>query len=115
MCLLLLAVTWLPVLGLHLSKSSLGAEGTGTVIALFAPGTAQKTLFRQVSEARGSIVKPVSWFPGMWVVMSREPGFAGRMKEGGAWGVYSPDLLSARALLDCMTFEDPADSGQPAG
>lgn len=115
MCLILLAVTWLPVFGIHLSKTSLNPEDTGTVVAMFAPGTAQKDLFRRVIEARGSIVRPVSWLPGTWVVMSREPGFAGRMQQAGAWGVYAPELLSARALLDCISVEKPAASGRPAG
>ena len=50
-----------------------------------------------------------------WVARSLEPGFVGRLKERGAWGVYSTDLLSARALLSCSGIvSPPAEPSRPA-
>ena len=116
MCLLLLVLlTWTPVFGIHLYKMSLAGPGTGTVLVVFSPALDTRELFRSVADAKGSLVRPVPWFPRMWVARSPEPGFVGRLKERGAWGVYSPDLLSARALLSCSGIvSPPADPSRPA-
>ena len=115
-CLLLLvAVTWTPVFGIHLYKMSLADPGTGTVVVVFSPALDTRELFRNVADAGGSLVRPVPWFPRMWVARSLEPGFVGRLRERGAWGVYSTDLLSARALLSCSGIvSPPADPLRPA-
>ncbi len=115
-CLLLLvAVTWTPVFGIHLYKMSLADPGTGTVVVVFPPALDARGLFRSVADAGGSLVRPVPWFPRMWVARSLEPGFVGRLRERGAWGVYSTDLLSARALLSCSGIvSPPAEPSRPA-
>ena len=113
--LLLVAVTWTPVFGIHLYKMSLADPGTGTVVVVFSPALGARELFRSVADAGGSLVRPVPWFPRMWVARSLEPGFVGRLRERGAWGVYSTDLLSARALLSCSGIvSPPAEPSRPA-
>ncbi|MGB5080445.1 MAG: hypothetical protein WBO23_06855 [Burkholderiales bacterium] len=113
-CLLLLAVTWMPVFGVHLYRTSLADRATGTVVVVFPPMLGSRELFRSVSEASGSLVRPVRWFPRMWVASSAEPGFAGRLRERGAWAVHSTELLSARALLTCLQpGGSPAASAAP--
>jgi hypothetical protein len=113
-CLVLIAVTWVPVLGVHLYRTALGDRGTGTVVVVFSPVLGSRELFRSVAESNGSLVRPIPWFPRMWVARSVEPGFAGRLKERGAWGVYSTELLSARALLTCLRpAGSPAASSAP--
>ena len=114
-CFVIVAVTWIPVFGVHLYRTSVGDRGTGTVVVVFSPVIGSRELFRSVAEANGSLVRPIPWFPRMWVATSAEPGFAGRLKERGAWGVYSPDLLSARALLTCLRFSGPAASSVAPG
>jgi hypothetical protein len=112
---LIVAVTWIPVLAVHLHRTSVGDRGTGTVIVVFSPTRSSRELFRSVAEASGSLVRPVPWLPRAWVARSLEPGFAGRLREHGAWGVYSADLLSARALLSCLRFSGPEySSAAPA-
>ena len=101
-CLFLLAVTWTPVFGIHIYRTALGDASTGTVVVVFPPTLSTKELFRSVLDANGSIVRPVRWFPRMWVARSVEPGFVGRLKQSGAWGVYSTDFLEASALLSCI-------------
>ena len=113
--LVLVTVTWTPVLGIHLYKMSLAGPGTGTVVVVFSPALGARELFRSVADAGGSLVRPVPWFPRMWIARSVEPGFVGRLRERGAWGVYSTDLLSARALLSCSgIMSPPADPSRPA-
>jgi hypothetical protein len=112
--LVLVAVTWTPVFGIHLYKMSLDGPGTGTVIVVFSPALGARELFRNVSDSKGSLVRPVPWFPGTWVARSLEPGFVGRLRERGAWGVYSTGLLSARTLLSCSgIMSPPADPLRP--
>lgn len=114
-CVFLVVLTWTPVFGIHLYKMSLNDPGTGTVLVVFSPTLSTSDLFRNVADAKGSLVEPVRWLPRMWVARSLEPGFVGRLKERGAWGVYSPDLLSARALLSCSGIVSPrAEPSRPA-
>jgi len=101
MCALLLAVTWGPVFGVHFHKMSANDAATGTVLVVFSPALSARDLFRGVEESGGSLVEPVRWLPRTWVARSSAPGFVGRLKARGAWAVYFPELLSARALLSC--------------
>lgn len=114
-CLVLVAVTWVPVLGVHLYRTSLDDRSTGTAVVVFPPTYGSKELFRSVEESKGSLVKPVSWLPRTWIARSLEPGFAGRLRERGALGVYSTDLLSAQALLTCLRFSGPRASSVAPG
>ena len=106
-CVLLVVLTWTPVFGLHLRNMSLADAGTGTVIVVFPPTSSTRDLFRNIVDAKGAPVGPVSWMPRTWIVQSGEPGFAGRLRERGAWGVYSPQLLSVRQLLSCSGMVAP--------
>ena len=112
-CLLLIVVTWAPVFGIHIYRMSLNAENTGTVVVVFSPTLTRRDLFRNVMGANGSLVRPVRWFPSMWVVRSLEPGFVGRLKIRGAWGVYSIDFLSANAIFNCMRIVVSTGSSDP--
>ena len=106
-CLLLLAVTWLPLLGMHVYKTSLSDPSTGTVVVVFSPSLGSRELFQEVMDANGSLVRPVNRFPHAWIVHSLEPGFAGRLKGRGAWGVFSTDLLNPEAILSCIRISAP--------
>lgn len=101
-CALLLAITWVPLLTVHLHRTWLDNDGTGTVVVIFAPTLSTKAVFRRIIEADGAIVRPVRWARQVWVARSVEPGFAGRLRRRGAWGVYSIDLLSTSALFNCF-------------
>lgn len=99
---LLLGVTWVPLLSVHLHRTWLGDDGAGTVVVVFPPTASTRELFRSVIDAGGGIVRPVSWAPRVWVVRSTRPGFAGRLRRHGAWGVFSSALLDPSALFDCF-------------
>jgi len=104
---LLVVVTWTPVLGIHLHNMSVADPGTGTVIVVFPLASSTRDLLRSVAQANGLPVQPVSWLPRTWIVESGEAGFAGRLRERGAWGVYSPKLLSVRQVLSCTGMVAP--------
>ena len=112
-CSFLLAITWAPVFGIHIYRTSLSEASTGTVVVVFPPMVSTRDLFRNVMDADGSIVRPVRWFPKMWLARSREPGFVGRLRERGAWGVYSTDFLKASALLSCIRIVASPSSSDP--
>jgi len=106
-CVLLVVLTWVPVLGIHLRNMSVADSGTGTLIAVFPPTSSTRDLLRSIAQADGLPVQPVRWMPGTWIVESGESGFAGRLRERGAWGVYSPKLLNFRQLLSCTGMVTP--------
>jgi hypothetical protein len=112
-CAILVVLTWTPVLVLHLRNMSVADLGTGALIAVF-PTSSTRDVFRSIADAKGAAVGPVSWLPRTWVVVSTEPGFAGRLRERGAWGVYYGNLLSVRQVLSCTGMVQAPPSSGPA-
>ena len=100
-CVLLVLLTWIPVLAIHFRNMSVADPGSGTLIVVFPPTWSSRDVFRGIADAKGAPVGSVRWAPSTWIVQSAETGFAGRLREQGAWGVYSPLLLSARQVLSC--------------
>jgi hypothetical protein len=113
-CVLLILLTWTPVLAIHLRNMSVSDPGTGTVIVVFPPTSSTRDMFRSIVDARGTPVAPVSWVPRAWIVQSAEAGFAGRLREHGAWGVYYGNLLSVRQILSCSGMVQAPPSPAPA-
>jgi hypothetical protein len=113
-CAILVVLTWTPVLVIHLKRMSVAGPGTGTLVVVFPPTASTSEVFRSIAEAKGAPVAPVSWVPRTWIVQSSETGFAGRLRQGGAWGVYSPNLLSVRQVLSCTGMVAPPPSAGPA-
>lgn len=114
-CVALVVLTWTPVLAIHLRNMSAADPATGTIVVVFPPTVSTRDLFRSIAEARGAPVGPVSGLPRTWIVQSAESGFAGRLRERGAWGVYSPNLLSVRQVLSCSGMVKPPASSGSAG
>ena len=119
-CAILVVLTWTPVLALHFRNMSVADPGTGTLIAVFPPTSSTRDVFKSIVDAKGAPVGPVSWLPRTWIVQSAEAGFAGRLRERGAWGVYYGNLLSLRQVLSCTGMvqappsSGPAESSRPA-
>ncbi|HET7766469.1 MAG TPA: hypothetical protein VFK92_15400 [Burkholderiales bacterium] len=109
-CVLLVVLTWAPVFALHVRNMSVADPGAGTLIAVFPWTSSTRDVFRSIGEAKGTPVSPVGWIPRAWVVQSGEAGFAGRLRERGALGVYSPNLLSMRQVLSCSGMVTPPPS-----
>jgi hypothetical protein len=111
-CAMLVLLTWVPVLAIHLRNMSVADPGAGTLVVVFPPTRSTRDVFRGIADAKGAPVGPVRWAPSTWIVQSAETGFAGRLREQGAWGVYSPLLLSARQVLSCSGMvASPASAG----
>jgi len=111
-CALLVLLTWIPVLAIHLRNMSVADPGAGTLVVVFPPTRSTRDVFRGIADAKGAPVRPVRWAPSAWIVQSAETGFAGRLREQGAWGVYSPLLLSVRQVLSCSGMvARPASAG----
>jgi hypothetical protein len=100
-CVLLVVVTWTPVLAVHVRNMSVADSATGALLVVFPPTTSTLDLLRGIAAADGALVEPVRWMPRTWIVQSKDAGFAGRLRERGAWGVFSPELLSINRVLSC--------------
>jgi hypothetical protein len=106
-CVLLVALTWAPVLVNHLRNMRVADHGAGTLLVVFSPTTSARDVFRSIEAARGWPLEPVGGLPRTWIVQSNDFGFAGRLRERGAWGVYSPNVLSVRQVLSCTGMVAP--------
>lgn len=114
LCVFLVALTWTPVLVNHLRNMRVADRGAGILLVVFAPTTSSREVFRSIEAARGWPLKPVSGLPRTWIVQSYDFGFAGRLRERGAWGVYSPNVLSVRQVLSCTGMVAPPTATNPA-
>jgi hypothetical protein len=112
-CVLLVALTWTPVLVNHLRNMRIADNAAGMFLVVFPLTASTRDVFRSIEAARGAPLKPVSWMPRAWIVQSSDFGFAGRLRERGAWGVYSPNVLSMRQVLSCTGMVSPP-SANPA-
>jgi len=110
-CVLLVALTWTPVLVNHLRNMTISDGTAGTLLVVFPPTSSTREVFRSIEAARGAPLKPVGWLPGTWIVQSPDSGFAGRLRERGAWQVYSPNVLSMRQVLSCSGMVAPPSTG----
>lgn len=61
----------------------------GTLAAVFAPGVERPTALEAVARAGGLIVREGSWGT-VLITHSDESGFAGRLRQAGAWLVLDP-------------------------
>ena len=109
-CVLLVALTWTPVLVNHLRNMRVADYGAGILLVVFPATSSTRDVFRSIEEARGLPLRPVDWLPRTWIVQSYDFGFAGRLRERGAWGVYSPNVLSVRQVLSCTGMVTPPSS-----
>ena len=100
-CVLLVVLTWAPVFFVHVRNMSVADSATGALLVVFPPTTGTLDLLRSIAAADGALVEPVRWVPRAWIVQSKDAGFAGRLRERGAWGVFSPELLSINRVLSC--------------
>lgn len=95
---------WLAGMALVMRHAALPAEASGTMLAVFEPGTAEDEVFAALTRADARIVKP-SGLGFIWVVASDEPGLAGRLQREGALGAYR-DLPVSPVIAGCFAFAD---------
>lgn len=89
---LLLAASTLPVF----AAADLPGEASGTLAAVFAPGTDRAEALAAVAEADGLVVRAGGW-GSVLVARSEQAGFAARLRHAGAWLVVDP-----RSAAGCL-------------
>lgn len=95
----LLAASTVPVF----AGADLPGEASGTLAAVFPPGTGKPEVLAGIGAAGGTIVRGGGW-NSVLVVHSEEAGFARRLRQAGAWLVVDP-----RSAAGCLiTAINPA-------
>jgi hypothetical protein len=102
-------VIWLVAMAWIMRAGALPAEATGTMLAVFNPGTAQDKIFASLVNAGAKPIRETS-FGFIWVVSGDEPGLSGRLRAQGSIGNYrnlplSPTIAGCFALADAKVAE----------
>ena len=95
---------WLAGMALVMRHAALPPEASGTMLAVFEPGTPEDQVFAALTRADARILKP-SGLGFVWVVASDEPGLAGRLAREGALGAYR-ELPVSPVIAGCFAFAD---------
>ena len=96
--------TWLIGMAVVMRHAALPPEASGTMLAVFEPGTPADEVFASLTRADARIVKP-SGLAFVWVVSSEEAGLAGRLQREGAIGAYR-ELPVSPVIAGCFAFAD---------
>lgn len=92
---------WAVALAVALASAVLPDEADGTVAVVFAPGTGEGRMLDTILDAGGALARDTQ-LRNVWIVYDDEPGFAGRLREGGAWQVFVPIAFGMVALPGCV-------------
>ena len=95
---------WLIGMAAVMRHAALPSEASGTMLAVFEPGTPEDDVFASLTRADARIVKP-SGLSFIWVVSSDEPGLAGKLRREGALGAYR-ELPVSPVIAGCFAFAD---------
>ena len=95
---------WLGIMAVVMRHAALPAEATGTMLAVFEPGTSGDAIFASLTRAGARPIRPAA-FQFIWIVAGDEPGLAGKLLSEGALGAYrelpiSPTIAGCFALAD---------------
>ncbi len=94
---------WLALMSVGLRDAEVEPDATGTVLATFPVGANQDDVFAAIIHAGGRPMRR-TWLGFAWVASGTDAGFAGRLKENGATGVYremplGPSLGGCAAIV----------------
>jgi hypothetical protein len=100
---------WLVAMAAIMREGRLPAEATGTMLAVFNPGTSQDQIFAKLVNAGAKPIRETS-FGFIWVVAGDERGLSGRLQAEGSIGNYrnlplSPTIAGCFALADAKVAE----------
>lgn len=95
---------WLVVMAVVMRDAALPPEASGTLLAVFEPGTPQDEIFARLTRAEARPVRPTA-FGFIWIVAGDTPGLAGRLKQQGALGAYR-ELPISPTLAGCFAYAD---------
>lgn len=100
---------WIVIMAALIRASALPPEATGTMLAVFDPGTSSDDIFARLTRADARPVKETA-FGFIWVVSGDTPGLAGRLAAQGAIGTYR-DLPISPTIAGCFAFADAKVAG----
>jgi hypothetical protein len=100
---------WLGGMAVLMRQSALPPEASGTMLAVFEPGTPSDEIFASLTRADARVVRQ-SGLGFIWVVSGEEPGLAGRLSREGAIGAYR-DLPISPTIAGCFAFVDAKAHG----
>jgi hypothetical protein len=97
-------IAWLAAMAVLMRQAALPPEASGTMLAVFEPGTHGDQVFASIVASGAKPVRETA-FGFIWVVSGEEAGLAGRLVEHGALGAYdelplSPTIAGCFALAD---------------
>ena len=95
---------WIAVMAVLMRQSALPPEASGTMLAVFEPGTDGDEIFSRLTRAGARPVRPTA-FGFIWIVAGEEPGLAGRLLRQGAIGAYR-DLPISPTIAGCFALAD---------
>ena len=95
---LLLVVSTAPVI----AAADLPNHARGTLAAVFPPGSGKAAIVAAVAGAGGTVVRGGGW-DSVLVVHSDEAGFAGRLRQAGAWFVVDPQSAAGCLIAGTVT------------
>lgn len=81
------ALLWAGLFAAVLVFANVPDARSGTLFALFAPGTAAEQALATIVAAGGNPVRNTG-YGFVWIAQSGDPGFAGALRRGGALAVY---------------------------
>jgi hypothetical protein len=97
-------VVWLAAMIIIMRAGALPAEASGTMLAVFNPGTSPDKIFASLVNAGAKPIRETS-FGFIWVVTGDEPGLSGRLREQGAIGNYR-NLPLSPTIAGCFAYAD---------
>jgi hypothetical protein len=95
---------WIVVMAVVMRDAALPPEASGTMLAVFEPGTPQDEIFAKLTRAGARPIRP-SALGFIWIVAGDAPGLAGNLKREGALGAYR-DLPISPTLAGCFAYAD---------
>ena len=97
-------VVWLIAMAAIMREGRLPADASGTMLAVFNPGTPKDQIFASLVNAGAKPIRETS-FGFIWVVTGDEPGLSGLLQAQGAIGNYR-NLPLSPTIAGCFAFAD---------
>lgn len=95
---------WLAAMAAVMRDAALPPEASGTMLAVFDPGTPQDKIFAALTRADARVIRPAA-LGFIWIVAGDTPGLAGRLRREGALGAYR-ELPISPTLAGCFAYAD---------
>lgn len=94
------AVIWAAVFSLTLAKAELPPDAEGRVVVVYPFGWSGEAATAAALQTEARLVRE-TWLPNILEVISNQPGFAGRLQQSGAIGVYRAEPFNLFTLAGC--------------